>query len=931
MLESTPEFGCFRGSELSGVLPGDYNDAQPMGLTSGTKLGPYEIQSPLGAGGMGEVYRARDTRLERTVAVKILPAHLSSSPELKARFEREARAVSSLNHPHICQLYDVGMQDGTSFLVMEYLEGESLADRLRRVALPLKQALEFGIQIAEALSTAHRAGILHRDLKPGNIMLTPSGAKLLDFGLAKTFPALSGAAAAAISGMTPSTPTMTIADLSSPSKGLTQRGTVVGTFQYIAPEVLQGAEADARSDVFSLGCVLYEMVTGQRAFEGKSQLSVLTGILEKDPGPVSQVQPTSPAALDHVVKTCLEKNPDERFQTAHDVKVQLKWIAGESSHAPHAAPAPGSARLPWFVAGAALLIALAAIAAYLHTPSRQDPAVVRSLIPPPVGTSFVTLAPAAGTPVISPDGSRLVFAARDDKGKNQLYIRPLSSLTATPISGTDDASYPFWSPDSREIGFFADGKLKKIDANGGPPQALCDAAIGRGGAWGKNGVIVFSPGAQQALLRVSADGGIPEPATKLDVSRGENSHRWPYFLSDGNHFLFWARNSHGIQEHTEYVGTVGSLNAQPLIKSELAALYVPGYLLFLRGRTLMAQPFNVQRLQTTGTPLPIAEHVAVNSTSNRPIFSASDNGNLVFQTGTEQGGWRLLWFSRVGKPVGTLGEIDRYFDPAISPDGTRVAVSLLTTQGTLDVWIFDLRRNTKARLTFGPASQRYPVWTPDGRTIYYGSNVKGSLHVYAKAADGSSPERVVLEEDAFDYPEDVSPDEKYLVYMRGAADRNSGTEMWSLPLFGSEHKPFPVVSSAFNTFAASVAPGGKWMAYESNETGRFEIYVTAFPGGGAKWQISTDGGTAAKWRRDGKELFFLDPTDNLMAVDVNPANGPIQLGTPHPLLRAPGVQNTLGPYAVTADGKKFLINSGDVKEENQPLTLVQNWPAQLKK
>src|SRR5579872_5824981 len=494
-----------------------YNAAHPMALSSGTNLGPYEIQTPLGAGGMGEVYRARDTRLERTVAIKILPPHLSSSAELKARFEREARAVSSLNHPHICHLYDIGSQNGMSYLVMEYLEGESLADRLRKGALPLKQALEFGIQIAEALATAHRAGILHRDLKPANVMLTAGGAKLLDFGLAKMTPTPAATAAAVASGMTTSTPTVTIAELSSPAKGLTQRGTVVGTFQYMAPEVLQGAEADARSDIFSLGCILYEMVSGQRAFDGKSQLSVLTGILEKDPGPVSEVQRTSRPALDYVVKTCLEKNPEERFQTAHDVKLQLKWIA-EGWIRAGVTPPQKFARLGWLVTGVALLLAVLSVAADVNLATRPS-AVVQSIILPPPGTSFVTIAPSSGPPVVSPDGTRLAFTARDGKGKIMLYVRALNSLTAEPLAGTEDASYPFWSPDSREIGFFAGGKLKKIDANGGPPQNLCDVAVGRGGTWNKEGVIVFSPGATQSLLRVAAEGGTPEAASKRSEER----------------------------------------------------------------------------------------------------------------------------------------------------------------------------------------------------------------------------------------------------------------------------------------------------------------------------------------------------------------------------------------------------------------------------
>ena len=899
-------------------------------LRSGTKLGPYEIQSALGAGGMGEVYRARDTRLERTVAIKILPPHLSSSAELKARFEREARAVSALNHPHICHLYDIGSQDGTSYLVMEYLEGESLAERLRKGPLPLKQALEFGIQIAEALATAHRSGILHRDLKPGNVMLTVGGAKLLDFGLAKTAPALSGASAAAVSGMTPSTPTMTIAELSSAPKALTQRGTVVGTFQYMAPEVLQGAEADARSDIFSLGCVLYEMATGRRAFEGKSQLSVLTGILERDPDPVSRVQPTSPAALDHVVKTCLEKNPDERFQTAHDVKVQLKWIAEGGAHGGVTLPEQRYSRLGWLVAGVAILLALVVVA-YSFLGAHPSP-VVRSFILAPAETSFVTMAPSSGPPVISPDGTRLVFSARDDKGKVSLYVRAMNSATPEALPGTDQASYPFWSPDSQEIGFFAGGKLKKIAASGGPPQVLCDATVGRGGAWGKENVIVFAPGPAEPLSRVSAGGGAPEPATQLQSGRAENSHRWPYFLPDGRHFLFWARNSRGVQEDVVYVGTLGSMDAKLVMKSESTAQFVPDYLLFMRDQTLMAQRFNTRSFETAGPPVPIAEHIAINTPTNHPIFSASNNGMLVYQTGSAQGGWRLLWFTREGKRDRSVGDVDPYFDPTISPDGTRVAAGVLSRQGgTGDVWIFDLSRNTKTRLTFGAALQRYPVWTPDGKTIFYASNGRGLFQIYSKATDGSGPEQALIEGDAaLQIPLSISPDKHYLVYMRLSADRKTGTDIWAVPLVG-ERKPFPIVQTVFDDREAEISPDGKWMAYQNNESGSSEVYVTGFPSGGPKWQASTNGGTHPKWRRDGKELFFIDPADNMMAVDVNSDGKVARMGTPHVLFHATGVQTQQGPYAVSADGKKFLVNSGDIKEESQPLTLVQNWTADLKK
>ncbi len=590
-----------------------------MPLSSGTKLGPYEIQSALGAGGMGEVYRARDTRLDRTVAIKILSAHLSANSELAARFEREARAISSLNHPHICHLYDIGTQDGTAYLVMEYLEGETLADRLRKGPLPLKQALDFAIQISDALALAHRAGILHRDLKPGNVMLTPSGAKLLDFGLAKSSAPLAASGTAAISNMTPSTPTLTIAELTTPVKALTQKGTVVGTFQYMAPEILRGSEADARSDIFSLGCVLYEMFTGHRAFEGKSQLSVMTAILEKDPDPVSQVTPTSPPALDHVVKTCLEKNPDDRFQTVHDVKLQLQWIATGGSQSQAALPVSprSSSRLPWLLTAAALLIAAASLVYPRLTPHPAP--VMRSSILPPAGTNFVTMVPSSGPAVISPDGSRLAFLARDDKGKILLYLRPLASPTPLPLPGTDEATYPFWSADSRDIGFFAQGKVKRVNASGGPVQTLCDAPNGRGGAWNKEGIILFTPSATASLFRVPASGGTPELATKLNLSRAENSHRWPRFLPDNRHFLFWGRSALG-SEQALMAGTLGSLETKVILKGVTTAIYSSGYILFLREQTLLAQPFDPKNLELSGEATPIAEHIAVNGATGAPDF-----------------------------------------------------------------------------------------------------------------------------------------------------------------------------------------------------------------------------------------------------------------------------------------------------------------------
>jgi serine/threonine protein kinase len=878
---------------------------------------------------MGEVYRARDTRLDRTVAIKILPAHLSSSAELKARFEREARAVSALNHVHICHLYDIGSQDDTSYLIMEYLDGESLADRLRKGALPIKQTLQIGLQIAEALTAAHRAGILHRDLKPANVMLTAGGAKLLDFGLAKSCATVVASAGAAVSGLSPSTPTIAIAELSSPAKALTQQGTVIGTFQYIAPEVLQGAEADARGDIFSLGCVLYEMATGRRAFEGKSQLSVLTGILEKDPEPVSRVQPASPAVLDHVVKTCLEKNPDERFQTAHDVGVQLKWIAEGGAQTEVGPSAQRHPRLGWLVAGAALLVALASIA-YVSFSSRPAPVVQASILPPP-GTSFATMTPRSGPPVLSPDGTRLAFTARDDKGKILLYVRTLTSLTAQPLAGTDDAMYPFWSPDNRQIGFFVPGKVMKIDSNGGAPQTVCEAGPsgGRGGAWSKQGVIVFNPQAVQPLLRVSESGGVPEPASKLQGS--ENSHRWPQFLPDGKHFLYWSLGLGGPQDHTLYVGLLGSLQAKAILKGTTMATYASGYLLFMRDTKLLAQPFDLRRLEVTGEAVTLAEGITLNELSARPVFSVSENGVLVYQSSAAPAVWNLLWLTRDGKQVGSIAQEGApYFYPSLSPEGTRVVATFASTLGMNGVWIFDLQRGTRTRITFENGIQHHPLWAPDGRTIFYGSLIGGVSHIYAKAADGTGSERTILASgDASESPTSISPDGRYLVYDRrplaGARDA-----LWILPLFG-DGKPFPIVQTSFDAFNAAVAPDGKWMAYQTNESGRHEIYITPFPGGGAKWQVSSNGGVSPSWRRDSKELFFLDSTNHIVAVDMDTSGSAVRLGVPHSLFLATDARRGSGPFDVTADGKKFLVNSGDVKESGEPMTLVLNWTTELKK
>ena len=662
---------------------------------------------------------------------------------------------------------------------------------------------------------------------------------------------------------------------------------------------------------------------------------MLGAILDREPERISAVLPSSPPRLDETVWRCLAKNPEQRYGCMHDVRIQLEALAEAGPRAAGASAAPlqqgsGNPRVPWLVAGIAALIALAVGAAYvLQAP--KPAAVVESSILPPPGTSFVTMLPASGPAVLSPDGTRIAFSARDDKSKVLLYVRPLTSLSAQPLPGTEEAMYPFWSPDSREIGFFTPGKMKKINAGGGPPQTLCDSVGGRGGAWSKEGVIVFSPSTTQALLRVSAAGGTPEPASKLDLAQAENSHRWPSFLPDGKHFLYWSRNSRAGEPSVLYVGELGTLESKVLMKSETMAVYASGHLLFLRGQTLMAQPFNPSRLELSGEPVPVAEHVAISGATVRAMFSGSNTGTLIYQSGDTSGGWNLVWWGRDGKQISSIPQSDRYFVPRLSPDGTKVAVEIFAgAQGIGDIWIFDLTRGTSTRLTFGPYSQGNPVWSADGKTIFYSSGA-GAPYIVAKAADGSTPERIVLEsKDTREFPASCSPDGRYLVYERRIPQNETGFHLWALPLFG-DGKPFPIVQSTFEERYPEVSPDGKWMAYQSNESGRWEIYITAFPGGGAKWQVSGVGGASAKWRKDSKEIFYLDLSDNLVAVDVNASGSSVQLGTPHTLFQAIGVQREYGPYDVSADGKRFLLNSGNLNKSSDPFTLVQNWPAELKK
>jgi serine/threonine protein kinase/Tol biopolymer transport system component len=895
-----------------------------MALSPGERLGPYEIVAPIGAGGMGEVYRATDTRLGRDVALKVLPGDFLEDKERRSRFEREAKVLASLNHPGIAAIYAFEEITGSSpssarhLLAMELLEGETLADRLRRGRLPRGQVVALGSQICSALEAAHRKGIVHRDLKPGNIMLTASGVKLLDFGLAKAF-APAGSSEDVSSGPTA-------------AADVTRDGAILGTPAYLAPEQLQGRPADARSDVFALGAVLYEMATGTKAFSGPTHASVIGAILTSEPPDVSTISPPNPRALDRIVRGCLAKDPEERWQSARDVGLQLRAMA-EDEKAEPAAAAPGRGRSLERLAWTAVALTAFGSAWWLGKQSTVRPAPSRSVrfqVTAPEGASFNVVGRDAGPVVVSPDGGRLAFIATTSEGRKLLFVRSLDNLRAEPLAGTDGASFPFWSPDSRFIGFFAEGKLKKVPATGGPTQVLADAPLGRGGTWSREDVIVYSPNIYDPLYRVSSAGGNARRLTRvIDLNQGL-SHRWPCFLPDGRHYLFvkWGAPPRSTREtDAVFAGDLDSDEETFLFKASSPVIYAaPGYLLYLRDETLMAVPFDAASRRLTGTPVPLAARVLFYSNTGSGAFSASENGVLAYQAGAAPAVSQLNWYDREGRPVGNVGTPGDFEDPRISPDGSAVAVNRIDpVAGTTNIWLLGLGRGSAERFTFSASFDHYPVWSPDGRRIAFDTNRNGAADLYWKVVSGNSGEEELLHSGEAKSPTDWSPDGKLLIYEQ--LDPKTKYDLWALPVAGGG-KPVPLLRSGANETDGRVSPDGRWIAYASDESGRREVYVASFPGPGGRWQLSSEGGTEPVWRRDGKELFYLGADRKLMAVPIT--GGPrFEFGPPHALFQTRARYTGNIAYDVAPDGQRFLVNTLVGSEAIPPITVVMNWTTAL--
>jgi serine/threonine protein kinase len=883
-----------------------------MTLEPGTKLGRYEIRSKVGAGGMGEVYRARDEKLNRDVAIKVLPAALSENEDRLRRFEQEAQAAGALNHPNILAIYDVGIDGTAPYVVSELLEGESLRERLAHGPVPTRKAIDYATQIARGLAAAHAKGIVHRDLKPDNLFITKDDhVKILDFGLAKL--------------VQPSAEEAPQTDIAT-RKVHTDPGTVMGTAGYMAPEQVRARAVDHRADIFSFGAVLYEMLSGRRAFHGDSAIETLNAILNEEPAELTSTQPVIAPALERVVWHCLEKSPERRFQSASDVAFALESVSGVTSHPSQATLAHREIpklrtwtreRLIWLGVCLALVASMVALAAAYF--SRAVPTVhpVRlALAPPEKATSSSGI-------TVSPDGSHVVFISTGVDGKRQLWVRALDAEKPELLTGTDDATTPFWSPDSRSIGYFANGKLFRVDAVHGRPQQLCDVREDRGGAWSREGVILFS--GPEGLQRVSAQGGTPVLATKVDAK--EEAHRWPYFLPDGRHFVFLG-DAQTTENHHIRLGSLNSEETQILFSAVTRIVYAPpGYLLYVNQGALVAQPFDARNLKITGDPITVAEQIAEVGPEHYFDFSASDDGVLAYQTGSQKS--QLVWYDREGKKLEALGDPDSYASVSLSPDGRHAAAGLLDPDGRQsDVWTIELSRGAKTRLTFNPQSDGDPVWSPDGKRIAFSSNRAGDghIHVYGTSASATGDDQLLLNGNADDVPTSWSRDGKNILFMR--FQNEVPGSVWVLSLDDRQAKPL-LQSDSFEQAAGAFSPNGRFIAYDSTESGRLEVYVQTFPLSGQKWIISSGGGTIPRWRDDGKEIFYLTQDGKVMSAQLKSDSSFDNVVTKQ--LFKLDIKLASGySFDATPDGSRFLINTPAEANTPAPMVVVLNWPATLK-
>ena len=903
----------------------------------GQTVSHYRILEKIGEGGMGVVYKAQDLKLDRPVALKFLSTDLTRHPEAKQRFDHEARAASALSHPNVCTIHDIQEHDNQVFIVMDFVDGHTLHQK--KDSISFKQAIDIGIQVAEGLAAAHEKGIVHRDIKPDNIMIRKDGiVQIMDFGLAKLRGSVSR---------------------------LTKEGSTVGTVGYMSPEQVQGQDTDHRSDIFSFGVMLYELLTGQLPFTGVHETALAYEIVNIDPAPMSSIRSDMDPALDAIVLDCLEKDPRERTQSMAQVALDLKRFRRESSrhrasrvlaarpggiaadsHRQEGGPAKslgGSPRVPWIVASLFGIGMIASWILYFGRPQAEVQTVVSHILAPETA-AFATQSGGTGEGqlALSPDGTMLAFVGSDSLGRTRLMVRRLSALLVRELPATDWASYPFWSHDNRFIGFFQSGKMKKIEASGGPPVTICDAPDARGGSWNQDGIIVFSPTALGPIHRVDASGGVPAAVTRLDSTRHETTHRWPHFLPDGRHFLFYSRSSFGGVEREEDALGVASLDgtvSKRLMPAKGNVEYTSGHLLYLREKTLMAQPYDASTHATSGDAFPIAESVEYDLAFNRAVFTASRNGILIYQASAPGAGFQPEWLDRKGASLGKVTEPLEYGFLGLSPDGKVIAFDVYDDKSrNRDVWLYESGRGLRTRLTFEPSADEYPVWSPDGRRIVFHSDRGGRHGLFVKSTSGAGAEEPLLESSQGVFPLDWSSDGRFIAYT--ALDKNTGFDLWIVPVDG-DRTPRAFLQTQFAEDALQFSPDMRWIAYRSDESGSYELYVRPFPGVDrqpatdqtGKWQVSTDGislNSWIRWNRNGKELYYLSNANKMMAAEIRASGSMIEVGAVRSLFEVKAKGQVFWDD-VTPDGQKFLVHIQVSGAVGSLLTLVTNWDAELKR